>query len=83
MLAPKSLILAMLLATPLVSAHGKIAVVKGDQGGNGTALGIKGAVVPGAGPNSKTEIDTTTFNVGNNNCGETEVCFNCPSYLHC
>jgi len=64
-----------LLTTPLVSAHGKVAVVTGDLGGNGTALGIKGAVVAGAGSNSKTELDTTTFNVGSNNCGETEVCY--------
>ena len=56
----QTLILA-LAATPLVSAHGKIAVVTGDQGGNGTALGIKGAVVPGAGPNYMTETDTTVF----------------------
>jgi hypothetical protein len=34
----------------------------GDAGGNTTALGIQGAVVPGAGPNSKTEVDTTVFN---------------------
>ncbi|KUI71085.1 hypothetical protein VM1G_07072 [Cytospora mali] len=54
-------IIFALAATPLVSAHGKIAVVTGDLGGNGTALGIKGAVVPGAGPNYKTEVDTTVF----------------------
>lgn len=34
----------------------------GDAGGNTTALGIKGAVVPGTGSNSKTEVDTTVFN---------------------
>lgn len=45
----------------MVSAHGKVAVVTGDLGGNGTALGIKGAVVPGAGPNYETEVDTTVF----------------------
>ncbi|KAF4627759.1 hypothetical protein G7Y89_g10398 [Cudoniella acicularis] len=74
MLAPSaSIFLAALLATPFAAAHGKIAVVTGDFGGNGTALGIKGAVVPGAGSNSKTETDTTTFNVGSNNCGETEA----------
>ncbi len=32
------------------------------MGGNTTALGIQGGVVPGAGPNSKTEVDTTVFN---------------------
>ncbi len=48
----KALILA-LAATPLVAARGKVAVVTGDAGGNGTALAIKGAVVPGPGPNSK------------------------------
>ncbi|ROV93619.1 hypothetical protein VMCG_08085 [Cytospora schulzeri] len=54
-------IIIALAATPLVSAHGKIAMVTGDLGGNGTALGIKGAVVPGAGPNYMTEVDTTVF----------------------
>lgn len=57
----QAIILALAAATPLVSAHGKIAVVTGDQGGNGTALGIKGAVVAGSGPNYKTETDTTVF----------------------
>ncbi|KAK9780811.1 hypothetical protein AB5N19_07286 [Seiridium cardinale] len=56
----KSLLLA-LAAAPLVFAHGKVAVVAGDAGGNGTALGIMGAVVPGPGPNKKTELDTTVF----------------------
>ena len=47
--------------TPFVAAHGKVSVVTGDLGGNGTALGIKGAVVAGAGPNYLTEVDTTVF----------------------
>lgn len=55
------IIVLALAASPLVAAHGKVAAVVGDAGGNGTALGIKGAVVPGAGPNSKTETDTTVF----------------------
>ncbi len=55
------LILALSAITPLVSAHGKIAVVTGNLGGNGTALGIKGATVAGAGPNYLTEVDTTVF----------------------
>ncbi|KAH8689093.1 cell surface protein [Talaromyces proteolyticus] len=54
-----------LALSPLVSAHGKVAVITGDLGGNGTALGIMGAVVPGAGPNRKTEVDTTVFNSDN------------------
>lgn len=33
----------------------------GDQGGNGTALGIKGAAVARFGKNSETEQDTTVF----------------------
>jgi len=57
----KVLILA-LAASPLVAAHGKIAVMTGDAGGNTTALGIQGGVVPGAGKNSVTEVDTTVFN---------------------
>jgi hypothetical protein len=52
---------ALLAAAPLVSAHGKIAVATGDAGGNGTALGIQGGVIPGAGSNKVTEPDTTVF----------------------
>lgn len=61
MLSHIQTIVLALVATPLVSAHGKIAVVTGDLGGNGTALGIRGGVVAGAGPNYKTEVDTTVF----------------------
>jgi hypothetical protein len=43
----------VLAASPLVAAHGKVAVVTGDAGGNGTGIGIQGAVVAGAGSNSK------------------------------
>ena len=49
-------ILLALVATPLVAAHGKIAVVTGDAGGNGTGLAIKGGIVPGAGSNSKVRL---------------------------
>lgn len=49
------ILLVALAASPLVAAHGKISVITGDAGGNGTALGIKGAVVAGAGPNYLTE----------------------------
>jgi len=55
------LLLVALAASPLVAAHGKVAVITGDKGGNTTALAIKGAIVPGPGPNSKTEVDTTVF----------------------
>ncbi len=49
-----NIVLALTLAlAPLVSAHGKVTVVQGNAGGNGTALAIKGGIVPGAGPNSK------------------------------
>ncbi len=48
----KAFILTLAL-TPLVSAHGKVVSVTGNAGGNGTALGIKGGVVPGAGSNGK------------------------------
>jgi hypothetical protein len=47
----------------------------GDAGGNTTALGIQGGVVPGAGPNSKTEVDTTVFqqlNAVSDGLGRTE-----------
>lgn len=68
-----SIIIGFLTLSPLVVAHGKIAVVTGNLGGNGTALGIKGAVVADTGSNSKTELDTTVFDIGSNNCGQTEV----------
>ncbi|EPE05949.1 gas1-like protein [Ophiostoma piceae UAMH 11346] len=55
------LFILALAASPLVAAHGKVAVIQGDAGGNTTGLGIQGGVVPGAGPNSKTEVDTTVF----------------------
>ncbi len=54
-------LLLALATTSFVAAHGKVAVVTGDLGGNGTALGIKGGVVPGPGPNYETEVDTTVF----------------------
>jgi len=70
----KVLVLA-LAAAPLVAAHGKVAVVQGDAGGNGTALGIMGGVVPGPGKNKVTEVDTTTFggktNIATDGLGKT------------
>ncbi|TVY29440.1 hypothetical protein LHYA1_G001884 [Lachnellula hyalina] len=54
-------IIAALVASPLVAAHGKIAVMTGDAGGNTTGLGIQGGVVPGPGSNKETEVDTTVF----------------------
>jgi len=56
-----NILLVALAASPLVAAHGKVSVLTGNAGGNGTALGIKGAVVAGAGSNAKTELDTTVF----------------------
>lgn len=55
------IIASALMAAPLVAAHGKVTVFTGDLGGNGTALGIKGAVVADAGQNYQTEPDTTIF----------------------
>lgn len=46
----KVLVLA-LAASPLVAAHGRVDVVTGDAGGNGTALAIQGGVVPLTGKN--------------------------------
>jgi len=54
-------LLLALATAQLVAAHGKVSVVTGNLGGNGTALGIKGAVVAGPGPNYETEVDTTVF----------------------
>lgn len=62
-----------LAAAPLVAAHGKIAVATGDAGGNGTALGIQGAVIPGPGSNKVTEPDTTVFKGdAADSCGRTK-----------
>ncbi|KAH6621964.1 hypothetical protein C7974DRAFT_214104 [Boeremia exigua] len=49
------------IAPTLIAAHGKIAAVQGDAGGNGTAIGIQGGIIPGAGKNKVTEPDTTVF----------------------
>lgn len=56
----KVLLLA-LAASPLVAAHGRVDVITGDAGGNGTALAIQGGVVPLTGRNKVTEVDTTVF----------------------
>lgn len=56
-----SALLISSVAPTLISAHGKIAVVQGDAGGNGTAIGIQGGIIPGAGKNKVTEPDTTIF----------------------
>ena len=67
-------LLALAAVAPLVAAHGKIAVVQGDAGGNGTALAIQGAIVPGAGSNKETEVDTTVFKstkIASNGLGHT------------
>lgn len=53
-----NLFLFALALSPLVSAHGKVTVVTGNAGGNGTALAIQGGVVPGTGPNSKVCLQT-------------------------
>ncbi|KAI9640225.1 hypothetical protein NHQ30_011463 [Ciborinia camelliae] len=57
--------IAIAAIVPFVAAHGKIAAIVGDQGGNTTGLGIQGASVPGAGRNKVTEVDTTVFNSKN------------------
>jgi hypothetical protein len=55
------IVASALIAAPLVAAHGKVSVFTGDLGGNGTALGIKGATVANVGQNYQTEPDTTIF----------------------
>jgi hypothetical protein len=60
-----NLLVLAIASAPLVAAHGKIAVVTGDAGGNGTGIGIMGGVVPGPGRNKVTEVDTTVFNSKN------------------
>ncbi|EAQ89384.1 predicted protein [Chaetomium globosum CBS 148.51] len=49
------LILALTLVT-FVFAHGKVTVVTGDAGGNGTALGILGGIIPAAAPNLRVRL---------------------------
>jgi len=56
-----SVLILALSAASMVAAHGKVMVVTGNAGGNGTALGIKGASVPQFGKNAATESDTTVF----------------------
>jgi hypothetical protein len=63
------------VAPTLIAAHGKIAAVQGDAGGNGTAIGIQGGVVPGPGKNKVTEVDTTVFgktNIATDGLGKTQ-----------
>lgn len=55
------IITCALAAAPLVAAHGKVNVLTGDLGGNGTSLGIRGAVIAQEGPDYMTEPDTTIF----------------------
>jgi hypothetical protein len=50
------------MPTPEFILCNLIFIQTGDAGGNTTALGIQGGIVPGAGSNSKTEVDTTVFN---------------------
>ncbi|ESZ96483.1 hypothetical protein SBOR_3105 [Sclerotinia borealis F-4128] len=66
-------VVSLMIVSPFVVAHRKITIVTRDINGNSIALGIKGTVFAGAGSNSKTELDTTVFNTGKNNCGQTEA----------
>ena len=69
----RGLATVLLIGAPLVAAHGKISVATGDAGGNGTALGIQGGIIPGAGKNKVTEPDTTVFRGDNADaCGRTK-----------
>ncbi|KAI0198885.1 hypothetical protein F4808DRAFT_434130 [Astrocystis sublimbata] len=63
----KAIIVFILSAANVIYAHGNIQSVTGDRGGNGTALGIKGAVIPRFGKNDDTERDTTVFGGNANN----------------
>lgn len=74
MLFQLSTVISILSISSIASAHGKVASVTGDAGGNGTALGIIGGIVPGAGSNDVTEIDTTVFkkkDIATNGLGRT------------
>lgn len=66
--------LLTLAALRLVAAHGRVDLVTGDAGGNGTALAIQGGTVPLTGDNDDTEVDTTVFDdtdVNTDGLGET------------
>ncbi|KAF2630484.1 cell surface protein [Macroventuria anomochaeta] len=70
-----SVLLLSSIAPAFIAAHGKIAAVQGDAGGNGTAIGIQGGIIPGAGKNKVTEPDTTIFGstkVATNGLGKTK-----------
>lgn len=69
-----AILLPILITLPATSAHGKITYLTGSSGGNTTALGIIGAIVPNTGPNSETEVDTTVFKGGikSDGLGKTE-----------
>jgi hypothetical protein len=74
MLFQLSALISILFMASIAAAHGKVASVTGDAGGNGTALGIIGGIVPGAGSNDVTEIDTTVFkkrDIATNGLGKT------------
>lgn len=56
-----NIVIVALAAATLVAGHGKPVSFIGNVGGNGTCMAIQGAVVADAGPNKKTELDTTVF----------------------
>ncbi len=49
------------MAPRLAAIISQVAVATGNAGGNGTAFGIQGDIIPGAGSNKVTEPDTTVF----------------------
>jgi len=53
--------LIIIAAISSVHAHSKIDIVYGNLGGNGTALGILGGIVPHTGRNNDTQVDATVF----------------------
>lgn len=55
----------LISSSPLSIIHTNSLLQTGDMGGNTTGLGIQGAVIPGAGTNKQTEVDTTVFNSKN------------------
>ncbi|KAF2011615.1 hypothetical protein BU24DRAFT_486372 [Aaosphaeria arxii CBS 175.79] len=71
---PTTIPLLLFTLAPYVTAHGKVTHLTGSAGGNTTALGIIGGIVPNTGPNSETEVDTTVFKGGikSDGLGKTE-----------
>jgi len=71
-----NIFLAALIASPLIAAHGRVSVIVSHlRRMINSRIEASGGVIPGARPNSKTEVDTTPFsqlNPASNDLGKTK-----------